>query len=204
MTNAERQYDLWARVYDVVWRRYANRTINALLDRMELGTGTRILNVGCGTGILEQKLLRADGPHTIVGVDASSNMVKRAQAKVGNHPAVTIRRATASDLPFGDDSFDVVVTVSVLHYLKDPVACLREIRRVLRPTGRVFVVDWSCDYTIMRLRDAVLRALDPAHVRTYTSREVRDLFQEAGLAIQRLDTFRSGTYGLFFAAAHAE
>lgn len=203
--DAERQYDLWARVYDVAWRRYANRTIDALLDRAELGEGRiRILDVGCGTGILEEKLLETGRPYTIVGVDASSNMVKRARAKVGGHPNVSIRHAAASDLPFDAGSFDAVVSASVLHYLKEPVAGLREMRRVLRPGGKAFVVDWSRDFATMRLREAVLKILDPAHGRTYAGDEVRALLQEAGLTVLHLETFRSGTYGLFFAAARAQ
>lgn len=201
MTTASRQYDAWAHFYDIVWRRYADRTLDALLDRIDLNVGDRILDVGCGTGILEEKLLRQDRDRIIVGVDASSRMLEHAHEKAGSAPNASFERADACDLPFPDASFDVVVSASTLHYFDNPTAALREMRRVLRRNGRLFVLDWSCDFTIMRLRDAILRAIDPAHVRTYSSTELRRLFRDAGLDVLRFETFQSGTYGLAFAAA---
>lgn len=201
MGSARRQYDIWARVYDVVWRGYAERTLDALLDRVDLDAGERILDVGCGTGILEEKLLQDVPQRAITGVDASSNMLARARHKLGRVPNVSFVRADARELPFPDASFDVILTSSTLHYIEQPVAALREMRRVLRRSGRLFALDWSRDFPIMRLRDVVLQAVDPAHVRMYTSDELRRLFRDAELDILRLETFRSGTYGLVFAGA---
>lgn len=199
MSSAGRQYDAWAYVYDLVWRRYSERTVNELLTRAEF-VGTRVLDVGCGTGILEEKLVQRHPEWTIVGIDASSRMIQRARAKrVSSN--LSFVQASADELPFPDAAFDTVLSASALHYLEHPVASLREMRRVLIPGGRLNVLDWSLDFKLMRLREAVLRRIDPAHHRAYTGKQVRGLFHEAGLTIQGLDTFRSSTYGLFIVRA---
>lgn len=105
-------------------------------------------------------------------------------------------------MPFEDDGFDVVLSASALHYFPKPRAVAAEFKRVLRSSGRLYVLDWCRDSRLMKLRDAILRRIDPAHVRCYTGTEVRDVFASEGFTSCRTESLRSGTYRmLLFSAA---
>jgi SAM-dependent methyltransferase len=99
-------------------------------------TSTRVLDLGCGTGDLALCLAAAN--RDVTGCDISKEMLERA-AKADNSQAVKWTRLDPSwqTLPFADNSFGAVVASSVLEYLDNPVAVLRECARVLQPGGTV-------------------------------------------------------------------
>lgn len=88
------------------------------------GANGKILDLGCGTGIISELYNNLD----IVGIDISPGMLKFHKGK--------FLQASATDIPFPDDSFDFVVCRSLLHHLPDAVAGLKEIKRVLKPGGK--------------------------------------------------------------------
>ena len=96
--------------------------------------GHRVLDAGCGSGPLTA-LLQAKGA-VVTAFDASRGMVELARQRLGADADVHVADLGAP-LPFDDDAFDDVVASLVLHYLQDWVPPLRELRRVLRPGGRV-------------------------------------------------------------------
>jgi len=96
--------------------------------------GHRVLDAGCGSGPLTAAL-QAQGA-VVTGFDASREMIEWARRRLGADTDLSVADLGAP-LPYGDDSFDDVVASLVLHYLEDWVAPLRELRRVLRPGGRV-------------------------------------------------------------------
>jgi SAM-dependent methyltransferase len=96
----------------------------------------KVLDVGCGTGRFLSSL---SARYTTTGVDISAGMLAIAREK-----GVQVERASSAELPFDDDSFDLVTTFAVLHHLIDPEvvrASLREMARVVRPAGAVVVWD---------------------------------------------------------------
>lgn len=98
--------------------------------------GHRILDAGCGSGPLSAGL-RAKGA-TVVGFDSSPAMIQLARKRLG--PTADLRVADlAQALPFEDNEFDEVVASLVLHYLKDWTAPLAELRRILKPGGRLIL-----------------------------------------------------------------
>ena len=129
-----------------------------------LGADAAVLDVGCGPGTITVGLARRAG--RVVGLDTSAEMVEAAsefaaRERVSN---VTFEVGSAYELPFGDGSFDVACAHQVLQHLSDPVAALREFRRVLRPGGLVAVRD--SDYATMihaPVEPAIERWLDLYH-----------------------------------------
>ena len=111
--------------------------------------GTRLLDVGCGPGSVTIDLAARLEPGEVVGVDTSAAVVEIAQKAAADAGAdnVTFQVADAYELPFPDDAFDVVHAHQVLQHLTDPIAALREMRRVTRPGGVVAVRD--ADYSGM-------------------------------------------------------
>ncbi len=100
----------------------------------------RALDCGTGTGALSEALAGVcNRPLKIDAVDVSSAMLDRAEATLGNICAdVVLRQADAQQLPYDDDSFDIVMAGHILEHLPNPVAALREMVRVVRPGGLVF------------------------------------------------------------------
>jgi ubiquinone/menaquinone biosynthesis C-methylase UbiE len=141
----------WAARYDllialVTLGREA-RLRERMLNLAHLEPGESVLDVGCGTGTLAIAAKRRVGARGDVhGIDASPEMIARAQTKAKRAAAdVTFEIASAESLPFPDARFDVVLSTVMLHHLRRAAReqCMREIRRVLVPGGRVLVVDFG-------------------------------------------------------------
>jgi arsenite methyltransferase len=125
---------------DIVQQR---RTTCALL---KLKPGERILDVGCGPGFLLNEMADAVKPlGTLCGVDVSADMIALARIRCSNQPAINLQLGNALELPFLDNTFDVVVSTQVYEYVADIPSALNEVARVLRPGGRVLILatDWQ-------------------------------------------------------------
>ncbi|MEV4345588.1 methyltransferase domain-containing protein [Actinoplanes sp. NPDC049596] len=109
----------------------------ALLDAADVRPGSRVLDVGTGTGTVAS--LACDRSAHVVAVDAEPTMLDLARGRV---PAAEFHHAVLPRLPFVDDSFDAAVANFVLNHVGDPAAALRELQRVVRPGGRVAVTIW--------------------------------------------------------------
>lgn len=140
-----------ARLYDfVVWLFMRGRE-GAFRERVvelaQLRPGEHVLDVGCGTGTLAIHACRQVGPEGRVhGVDAAPEMIARAADKTRRAGvAAVFQHGVVEALPFPDDSFDVVLNTMMLHHLPAKVRerCAVEMRRVLKPGGRVLAVDFG-------------------------------------------------------------
>ncbi len=120
------------------WRTASNSAAYLL---PHLGPGLDLLDVGCGPGTITADLALAVAPGRVVGVDRSRDvLVKAAELAVARDASNAVfEEADVYALPYADASFDVVHAHQVLHHLEDPVAALREMRRVTRPGGVVAV-----------------------------------------------------------------
>ena len=128
------------------WRT-AENSAAYLLGALE--PGQSLLDVGCGPGTVTLDLAKRLAPGEVVGIDMSATVIESARAagKDADAANVTFDVADAYALPYADDSFDVVHAHQVLQHLSDPVAVLREMRRVAKPGGFVAVRD--ADYAGM-------------------------------------------------------
>ena len=126
------RYDSW---YKTGFGRYANRLEKNLLMAFIDPLGDEgVLDVGCGTGTyaLEFVKLGLD----VVCLDSSRRMLKIARTKSGD---MDMALGCAEDMPFRDDSFDLVVGVTLFEFLKKPEEAVWEMRRVLKPGGRIIL-----------------------------------------------------------------
>jgi phosphatidylethanolamine/phosphatidyl-N-methylethanolamine N-methyltransferase len=128
------RYTLWAGFYDRIVRFGAQR--RRAIERLGLNAGEHVLVVGAGTG--------ADLPYlpaevSVLATDLTPAMLARARPKAG--PGVELRVMDGQALELRDAAFDAVLLHLILAVIPDPVACLREAARVLRPGGRISVFD---------------------------------------------------------------
>ncbi|MGN9847318.1 class I SAM-dependent methyltransferase [Nonomuraea sp. H19] len=130
-------YDSFAEAYSAETE---NNIINAYLARPAITAlagdvaGRRILDAGCGSGPLSAEL--RDRGAVVTGIDSSAGMLALARRRLGDDAALHVVDVR-DPLPFADGAFDDVVASLVLHYLEDWGPTLAEMRRVLRPGGRL-------------------------------------------------------------------
>ena len=129
------------------WRTVENSAAYLIDD---LAPGLDVLDVGCGPGTITVDLAQRVAPGRVVGIDASREVLLKASELAAARGITTtlFEQADVYDLPYSDASFDVVHAHQVMQHLGDPVAALREMRRVLRPGGVLAVRD--VDYGGMR------------------------------------------------------
>lgn len=122
-----------------------------LLDLAGVASGSRVLDVGCGTGTqVIAAWHRAQPGGSIVGVDISENMLAVARRKARRAGLdIDFRHGDAAQLPFESDRFDVVTITTVMHMVPEDRQrlCLSEAARVLRRGGRLLLIDYSGDPT---------------------------------------------------------
>jgi demethylmenaquinone methyltransferase/2-methoxy-6-polyprenyl-1,4-benzoquinol methylase/phosphoethanolamine N-methyltransferase len=138
----------WARGYDLLVRLLPfSRGLRAqLVELAAPAAGERVLDVGCGTGLLAMALVARVGNGAVHGIDASTEMIDLARKKAARAGSqVDFQVAPVEALPFPDGSFDLVTSSLMLHHLPRDAkrAGLAQIRRVLAPGGRFVAVDFA-------------------------------------------------------------
>jgi ubiquinone/menaquinone biosynthesis C-methylase UbiE len=189
-STIQEQYNQLAHIYDWRWQRYITNTLSFFKAWAEIPPAAAILDVACGTGELERLLLNDNPDQTIVGVDLSEQMLSQARQKLSGYSNVSFQQAAASQLPFSDQSFDVVVSANAFHYFPGPEMALKEMKRVLKPGGTVVMLDWCKDFLLCQVYDWVLKRLDPAYQQCYTEAELQGLLKAAGFRIDRTQRIR--------------
>ena len=133
-------FNVAAGAYDRFMGRYSGLLAPLFADFAAVTAGQRVLDVGCGTGALTAELVRRLRPENVSAVDPSEPFVAAARER---HPTVSVKQATAEELPFEDASFDAALAQLVVHFMADPVAGLREMGRVTRSGGVVAACVWD-------------------------------------------------------------
>jgi len=145
----EGQLISWAASYDVlvqvVMLGRAGSLRRHIVDLMQLSPTDVVLDAGCGTGDLALRIARRIPAGSVTGIDASQEMIARAQRKAHRHHApIDFRVEPVETLSFPDGTFDKVASTLVLHHLPGDLKqqALASLARVLKPGGRLFIVDF--------------------------------------------------------------
>ena len=115
------------------------------LNRLSVKLGEQILDVGCGVGFLSYEIaLQTGDSGRVSGIDQNSEMIRHANKRCESLRNTEFSKANAEDLPFPEKSFDAACCTQVLLYVNDVAQVLLGIRRVLKPAGRIIIVetDW--------------------------------------------------------------
>lgn len=181
--------------------RYRRRAIELL----QLLGPERVLDVGCGTGILTRRLaetLDASRSDQVIGIDAAAGMIAVARRKAATLPNIGFETALAERLPFADGTFDAAVSTFFHHHIdyELKVRSLAELRRVLKPGGRAVIVDvdtpsnlfgklcaWS-GYWLFRQEE----------IRENIQGRLREALAEAGFSLVRKVSHHAGHISIFY------
>lgn len=203
--NLPRNYDRMGAALsfgqDPVWRR-------ALVRAVDPQPGDRVLDVATGTGMVAEALARRS-PCEVVAVDQSEAMLAAARQRLRRNPQLAARlrliQGEAERLPFADAEFDALTFTYLLRYVDDHAATMRELARVVKPGGRIGMVEFGVP------RAAPLRALWRVHTRIglpLLGRLVSPAWFEVGRflgpSIEELNALEPDLVGLWEAAGIRE
>lgn len=136
--------------YDLLTRLFGfHRVHDKLIGQAELAGAQRILEIGCGTGNLAIRAKKSHPSIDVIGSDPDPLAIRRAQRKAPRLSGIRFERGYAQRLPYGDGEFDRVLSSMMLHHLDSDAktAAAAEIFRVLRPGGRLHLVDMGGNMT---------------------------------------------------------
>jgi arsenite methyltransferase len=162
-----------------------------VLKALQLREGERVLDVGVGPGLLAYDMAASVGRDgQVCGIDISEDMLAMARKRCADQPWTEYRRADAIELPFPDHNFDAAVSTQVYEYVADIPAALAELYRVVRPGGRVVVLDTDYRSLVIHTGDEarmkrVLSAWDEHFVHAGLPRILSGHLRDAGFVIRQ-------------------
>jgi len=175
------EYTSLAARYDRRWHAYLDASLGMTFEVVRTLPAARVLDVACGTGLLLEMLANRPGEAELFGVDRVPAMLEVAKQRLGQR--ATLPEGDAENLPFDDAAFQLVTCTSAMHYFVDADAALREMRRVLSPSGNLVITDWSRDFVTMKLLNRLLPMTRHAHVHTFSLGELESLLARARFRI---------------------
>jgi ubiquinone/menaquinone biosynthesis C-methylase UbiE len=170
-----------------------------IVERMQLAPGSKVLDVGCGIGGATAALADVVGPSGLAaGVDISSALIEVASRRAVNRQGLEYRVGDASAIPYPDAFFDAARSERVFLYLPDRARVIREMMRVVKPTGRLYIVDTDIDATAIYSTKQVLTRKMTSLVAAgmpnpNSARELPALARRAGLRDIKVETFGGST-----------
>lgn len=186
-----RIYDQHAPRWDIREGRGENAVVGSYRDRLVRMLEGDVLEIGMGTGDTLRRLKTAPFPiASYTGVDVSTGMLAEAQKQVPGSPfPVTLRQANAESLSiFADASFDTVTASLVLCTVPDAKAALREMARVVKPDGRIVLIEHVlAPNRVIATGMKILAPLQRRHMACNIDRHTNKLVREMGFRIERDD-----------------
>ena len=174
LSENKRFFNNWAKTYDTNFGNYFLKkaqkdSINTISKK-----NFSALDVSCGTGegLL---MLREKTKGKIMGVDISEEMLKIAKQKISEHN-VELKKASVDQLPYKDETVDVVISTEAFHHYPNPDKAISEMNRVLKKGGELIITD--PDFLFF---NRIFERLEPGCVHIYNKNEVKNLFIRAGL-----------------------
>jgi ubiquinone/menaquinone biosynthesis C-methylase UbiE len=197
--RARSQFEPWAHTYDrsllnhILFRPAYMTFIEELVrwldaDSRPNGRTLDLLDIGCGTGTLAAMIMAAGLPIRVVGLDFAESMAAVANRKAHETHAEDRARFVCADsehLPFADASFDCITCSNSFHHYPDQQCCVRQMHRVLRPGGRLMLIDGFRDNAVGWFVFDVIVDTYEKGVHHATAAEFRTYFNNAGFAETR-------------------
>src|SRR5664279_1451595 len=178
------KWDKWAEtadgkgwVYD-----YLRSAQLIVISKLDLKENVNFLDIGCGTGwALVQAGRLIDFRGTFYGVDLSQKMIEKARENFMEYGNFHFIIANSESIPLDDNFFDIVICTNSFHHYLHPDKAMKEIFRLLKHGGRIYILDPAADFWIIKVVDKIIKLFEPGHVKIYSSEEFKKLMSEAGL-----------------------
>jgi ubiquinone/menaquinone biosynthesis C-methylase UbiE len=159
--------------------------LNMILEKLDIKSGQKILDLGTGSGYLAFALSGRHKDCGITGLDIVKKTMKKNTIKAGELGLTNLEFIgyDGAAFPFEDNLFDIVVTRYALHHFPDINLCFREISRVLKPGGQLFISDPTPNKEdTTGFVDRYMQMKDDGHIKFYTEKEFTSLGESVGLS----------------------
>lgn len=164
----------WASTYDFSlfqwWMRGFQREVK---KSFILSKETKILDISCGTGELLKEL---QGKAQLTGVDFSEEMLEKARGKLAKD--VELKQADVHELPFKENTFDIVISTEAFHHYYDQEKAVKEMMRVTKKGGKLMISDINFFSKVIHY---LFEKIEPGCVKVNSKKEMYELFKKAGL-----------------------
>ncbi len=193
-----KQYKNLAGSYDSRFQQYIEATTSKVVASANIAPSCKVLDLGCGTGEMLFKLGQ-EYPNVglLAGIDASEDMLRLAKTKLKSFKTVNLQLGSIEKLPYPDEHFDFIVSSGVIHYVQDIDSMTKEAFRVLKPHGRILLIDMAHEALTTKISYLLRRVTDPGTVRFYSLHSASELLRSQGFEIQSAELFKAGLYGLY-------
>jgi ubiquinone/menaquinone biosynthesis C-methylase UbiE len=182
--QAREEFSSWSKSYDksiLQWLLFDPSHKRILGELGEAPRDAHILDIGCGTGKLAHRLITHHRDARVFGIDLSESMIRASQHHIANEARIHLSVADSEHLPFASDTFDYVTCSNSFHHYPDQTASLREMHRVLKPGGRLFLTDGYRDNLLgWLIYDIFVTKFEGGQVRHASAARFRELFAQAG------------------------
>ena len=162
-------YTKRAKNYDKKWQHYCLPSFSKSIQIIDLYRASRLLDVGCGTGIFLKILEKKYPSVQLNGIDPNQAMLAKASEKLSSK--VDLELGSAESLPYDSQSFDWLVLSNCLGHIKNQEVALSEAHRVLKDDGKVIITDWTKDFLAMRFVNLYTQLFDYAEYNSLKSSE---------------------------------
>jgi ubiquinone/menaquinone biosynthesis C-methylase UbiE len=153
-----------------------------VVSLLNIQPSVHFLDIGCGTGwAVGQAANLVDGKGLFYGVDLSPKMIEKAKSNFGGKDNFHFLQANSESIPLDDNFFDIIICTNSFHHYLHPDKALKEMHRLLKSGGKLYIVDPLADSWIVNLFDAMHQWIEPEHVKFYSTKEFQQLFGQAGL-----------------------
>ncbi|HUI89086.1 MAG TPA: class I SAM-dependent methyltransferase [Anaerolineales bacterium] len=180
----EAMWDEWAGWLDTDNRRtrYLREAQSKVISGLDIQPRIHFLDIGCGTGwAVGQAANLVNDQGLFYGVDLSPKMVEKAKSNFSGKENFHFLQANSESIPLDDDFFDIIICTNSFHHYLHPEKVLKEMRRLLKSGGKLYLLDPVADSWIIKFWDVLAKLKEPEHVKIYSTKEFRSLFQQAGL-----------------------
>lgn len=178
--DSVKQFDLWAKFHQLFYLPFLllNKKIVKIVNPSK---ETSVLDIGCGWGILLKELSLTNKKLKLYGIDISPKMVSIAKLKFSSSEKVEIQVGTADKLPYKNNSFEYITCILSFHHHPDSRNSLKEMFRVLKPNGKLFLLDPFSGGLIAKFMNTLNSIIfQEKDIHVYTKEEMLKMFEEIG------------------------
>ena len=162
--------------------RFLRAAQNKVISLLNIQPNVHLLDIGCGTGwAVGQAANMVDGKGLFYGVDLSPKMIEKAKSNFSGKDNFRFIQANSESIPLDDNFFDIIICTNSFHHYLHPDKALKEMRRLLKSGGKLFLLDPLADSWIGKFWDVLAKLKEPEHVKIYSTKEFQQLFEQAGL-----------------------
>ena len=182
----EAMWDKWAEDDTLDNNGQLSRVLRAgqskVISLLNIQPNVHLLDIGCGTGwAVGQAANLVKGNGLFYGVDLSPKMIEKAKSNFNGKDNFRFLQANSESIPLEDNFFDIIICTNSFHHYLHPDEALKEMRRLLKSGGKLYLLDPLADLWFVKIFDVIKKWTEPEHVKVYSTKEFQQLFEKAGL-----------------------